>query len=49
VTELQKRANDLASTMVKPMLLETEFGAMRKRLALPPALPSEAFEFNEEP
>jgi arylsulfatase A-like enzyme len=49
VTELQKRANDLASTMVKPMLLETEFGAMRKRLALPPALPSEAFEFNGEP
>ena len=49
VAELQKRANDLASTMVKPMLLETEFGAMRKRLALPPALPTEAFEFNEEP
>jgi hypothetical protein len=41
VLKLQQRANQLAATMVKPMLLETEFKAMRERLALPPALPSE--------
>jgi len=35
--------------MAKPMLLETEFGAIRQRLALPPALPAEEFEFNAEP
>ena len=49
VAELQKRANELAATMAKPMLLETEFGAIRQRLALPPALPAEEFEFNAEP
>ena len=35
--------------MAKPMLLETEFDAMRKRLHMPPALPGEELEFNEEP
>jgi arylsulfatase A-like enzyme len=44
VAELQQRANELAATMAKPMLLETEFSAIRKRLALPPALPTEEFE-----
>jgi arylsulfatase A-like enzyme len=48
VAELQKRANELAATMVKPLLLETEIKAMMKRLAMPPALPGEEFEFNEE-
>ena len=48
VDELQKRANALAATMVKPFLLETEFKAMRARLALPPALPDEDFEFDTE-
>ena len=48
VAELQARANDLATTMTKPILLEREFNAMRKRLALPPALPNEKLEFNEE-
>jgi arylsulfatase A-like enzyme len=48
VAELQKRANELASTMTKPLLLQTEFEAMRKRLALPPALPGEEVEFDEE-
>jgi len=49
VVELQKRANELAAAMAKPMLLEVEFGAIRRRLALPPALPAEEFEFNAEP
>ena len=48
VAELQKRANELASTMVKPLFLETEFKAMLQRLALPPALPNEEYEFDEE-
>ena len=49
VAELQKRANELASTMVKPLFLETEFKATLQRLALPPALPNEQYEFGEEP
>ena len=48
VAELQKRASELAATMVKPLLLEAEFKAILQRLGLPPALPGEEFEFNEE-
>jgi len=48
VAALQKRANELAATMAKPMLLQTEFAALRERLHVPPALPNEPFEFNEE-
>jgi arylsulfatase A-like enzyme len=44
-----RRANELAATMAKPMLLLAEFQAIRERLALPPALPKEGLEFNEEP
>jgi hypothetical protein len=38
----------LAATMAKSLLLQTEFNAMRKRLHMPPALPSEEAAFNEE-
>jgi len=48
VATLQKRANELASQMVKPLLLEMEMKAMMQRLHLPPALPGEEYEFNEE-
>ncbi len=48
VAALQKRANELAATMAKPMLLQTEFNAMRERLHMPPALPKEEASFNEE-
>jgi arylsulfatase A-like enzyme len=48
VAALKKRANDLASTMEKPLLLQAEFGAMRERLHMPPALPGEEASFNEE-
>jgi arylsulfatase A-like enzyme len=48
VAALQKRADELAATMAKPMLLQVEFNAMRERLHLPPALPGEDFELNEE-
>jgi arylsulfatase A-like enzyme len=41
VAGLQKRANELAATQVKPLFLQSEFDAMRGRLALPPALPAE--------
>jgi arylsulfatase A-like enzyme len=48
VAVLQKRANELAATMAKPLLLQTEFQALRGRLKLPPALPGEEFMFDEE-
>jgi arylsulfatase A-like enzyme len=48
VASLQKRANELAATMAKPMLLETEFKAILQRLHLPPALPGEEFQLGEE-
>lgn len=47
VVALQKRANELAATMSKSMLLQAEFQAMRARLAMPPALPGEEAEFSE--
>jgi len=34
--------------MAKPLLLQAEFGALRERLHLPPALPGEEAMFNEE-
>jgi hypothetical protein len=34
--------------MAKSLLLQTEFGAMRERLHMPPALPGEEASFNEE-
>jgi hypothetical protein len=48
VIALQKRTNELAAVMVKPLLLEAEFKAMLQRLAMPPALPGEEYEFDEE-
>ena len=49
VAALQKRANELAAAMAKSPLLLTEFQALRKRLAQPPALPDQELDFNEEP
>jgi arylsulfatase A-like enzyme len=49
VAALQKRANELAATMAKSPLLQAEFQAMRKRLHVPPALPGDELDFNEEP
>ena len=48
VAALQQRANELAATMAKPLLLETEFKAMRVRLAMPPALPDHDFQFDTD-
>jgi len=48
VAALQQRANELAATMVKPMLLQTELKAMIQRLKLPPALPPELDSLNVE-
>jgi hypothetical protein len=48
VATLQKRANEVAATMAKPLRLEAEFDAMRKRLHMPPALPGEESSFNED-
>lgn len=48
VAKLQKRANELAATAVKPKLLETEFGAMRARMNAPPALPGNEFQLDSE-
>lgn len=49
VATLQKRANELAGTMAPPMFIMTEFSELRKRVALPPALPGREFEFNPAP
>jgi arylsulfatase A-like enzyme len=49
VAALQKRVNELAAVMVKSPLLQMEMQAVMKRLAAPPALPGEEFEFNQEP
>jgi arylsulfatase A-like enzyme len=49
VAALQKRANELAAASAKPLFLVTEFGALRQRMALPPALPGEELSFDEEP
>jgi arylsulfatase A-like enzyme len=46
---LQQRANELAGKMAKSPLLQAEFAAMTKRIAMPPALPGEEFQFNVEP
>ena len=48
VAALKKRANDLAAIMEKSLLLQVEFGAMRERMHMPPALPGEEASFNEE-
>ncbi len=48
VAALRKRANELAGQMEKPLMLMTEFEAMRKRLHMPPALPGDEMSFNEE-
>ncbi len=48
VAALQTRANELAAQAAKPLFLTTEFDAMRKRLAMPPALPGEELQFNTE-
>jgi len=48
VVALQKRANELAASMAKPLFLQREFQAIRERLSMPPALPEEDFQFNEE-
>lgn len=48
VAALRVRANELAGQAAKPLMLVTEFGAMRERLHMPPALPGEEMSFNEE-
>jgi arylsulfatase A-like enzyme len=48
VAELQKRANELAAAGAKPLLLQVEFQAIRKRLTMPPALPGKDFQFEDE-
>lgn len=42
VATLEKRANELASVMAKPMLLQAEFTAIRQRLAMPPPSPAKS-------
>jgi len=49
VAALQKRANELAGQSAKSMLLMTEFKALMERMHMPPALPWEEFQFNQEP
>jgi hypothetical protein len=48
VAELQKRANELAAVQVKPILLQLEFQGFLQRLGMPPALPGEDFQMEDE-
>jgi len=48
VAALAKRATELSTQMEKSPLITAEFQQILKRLALPPALPGEELEFNEE-
>ncbi len=47
VAELKARANELAKQAAPSLLLQTEFGAMRERMKLPPALPGREYEITE--
>ena len=49
VAALQKRANELAAEMAKPMLLQTELKAVMERLKMPPSLPAELESLDLEP
>jgi arylsulfatase A-like enzyme len=49
VAELQKRINDLAAAMAKPLYLQTEFRALRERLHMPPAIAGDELQFDGEP
>jgi arylsulfatase A-like enzyme len=49
VAALQKRANELAAESVMPLFLDASFKSLLKSAHLPPALPGEEFEFNQEP
>ncbi|HSP94146.1 MAG TPA: sulfatase/phosphatase domain-containing protein, partial [Thermoanaerobaculia bacterium] len=48
VAALQQRANELAATMAKPMILQIELKAMMQRLKMPPSLPAELDSLDEE-
>jgi arylsulfatase A-like enzyme len=48
VTAMEKRINELAKQQEKPKVLVVEFQEMRKRLAMPPALPGEELQLNGE-
>jgi arylsulfatase A-like enzyme len=48
VAALQKRANELAASGVKPALLESGFKAIMQQAHAPPAFPGEELEFNQE-
>jgi arylsulfatase A-like enzyme len=49
VAALQKRANELAAQMAKPLILQTEFAALLQRIKLPPSLPPELESVDMEP
>jgi arylsulfatase A-like enzyme len=48
VARLQKRANELASQMVQPLLLQQIFKNIKDGLHLPPAFPGQDYQFNNE-
>ncbi|MBX3358724.1 MAG: arylsulfatase [Phycisphaeraceae bacterium] len=49
VAALERRANELAASMVNPKFLETEFAALRERVSLPPALPGQEYDLEASP
>jgi len=49
VAELEKRANELAAAGEKPLLLQAVFKMFRQSLHMPPALPGDDFQIQDEP
>ncbi len=49
VAELEKKANELAAAGVKPLLLEAVFKSFKQSLHMPPALPGEEYQIQDEP
>ena len=48
VAALQRRANDLAAAVAKPMILQTEIRATMERIKMPSSLPADLGSLNEE-
>lgn len=48
VAGLQKRVNELAAAGVNPLILQTEFKAMRERLSMPPAIAGQELDLSQE-
>ncbi len=49
VADLQKRANELAAAGAKSLLLQEVFKSVKQGLKMPPALPGDDYQFEDDP